>query len=136
MQIVLKSVEIFSFLHFMKRLLFPFRRAAKSFRKMRPANCFSPKLTTSTRGGQWRSANAKVWAYDIELLILELFSRYTRIPPAGLVREIGVCNFNRSQLERLLAHANIKPFVLQVCFSHILRINPFRPKSRIDSNIT
>lgn len=39
---------------------------------------------------------------------------------AGLVKSIGISNFNTKQIERLLASATIKPVTNQVNFTHHL----------------
>jgi diketogulonate reductase-like aldo/keto reductase len=44
---------------------------------------------------------------------------------AGLVRDIGVCNFTVSQLKRLLENCRIKPSMVQV------EIHPFLPNKKL-----
>lgn len=40
----------------------------------------------------------------------------------GLTKSVGISNFNRKQIERLLESATIIPVTNQVCFHHIIKI--------------
>lgn len=45
---------------------------------------------------------------------LDTWKEMERLVDLGLVKSIGVSNFNSQQIERLLAHCRIKPVVNQV----------------------
>ena len=52
--------------------------------------------------------------HPIKVPLAETWQAMERLAEAGLVRNIGVCNFNCSLLRDLLSYAKIRPAVLQV----------------------
>lgn len=59
-----------------------------------------------------RDANGKPLYADVDYM--ETWRALERLHRERRVRHIGLSNFNRSQIERVLALADVKPHVLQV----------------------
>lgn len=57
-------------------------------------------------------SNDKIIASDIDYI--ETWKAMEDLYKKGLAKSIGVCNFNKQQLERLMRHTKIKPVANQV----------------------
>ena len=61
-------------------------------------------------------ANGKIIAGDVDYV--EAYQGLEDCLKAGLVKSIGISNFTRAQVERLLANTSVVPVTNQVCIQY------------------
>ncbi|XP_060106893.1 1,5-anhydro-D-fructose reductase-like [Heteronotia binoei] len=86
----------------------------------------SPMGIKNVKGELMPLKDGKVIFTDVDYV--DTWKAMEKLVDEGLVRSIGVANFNKSQMERLLSCARIKPCVLQVerhCYQNQKELTAF-----------